>query len=203
MLKPSAVTILLFLCNYVSACATKLEYQSPTQINLSGEWILNKGLSQEVVLPRPERGATRSRTTKSAGGERNSGRSRGEKPSRNDESGSLINQHKSRPSKPDAMTSIEMTIDQSDDSMGVRYHNDNYRDVAWGKIKYRGVTTAAGWDEQTLRIITNGQRLSFSESYHLDSTLKVLTVTFNVAGKEFSRIYNKKSHQESKGFSGD
>lgn len=187
MLKFPIVVISTLLCVGLSACASKLEYQSPEQVNLSGDWVLNKELSQEVILPRPQRGSKRSKPKN--GGD---GRARGGKQSRNQGSGNLANGRQSL-HKPDAMTSAEISIEQSIESMGVRYDNNNYRDIDWGKIEYRNTTTIAGWQDETLRINVNGARLSYSEIYQLDSTSEVLTVTFKVGGDEYLRIYNKKS----------
>ena len=198
MLKHRIVFIAIFQCIFISACATKLSYESPDTVNLSGDWVLNKTLSQEIVLPAP----TRAANGPQSGGRGGNGRGNrgGERPegrtARRGGPNSTGNKGNIRPAKPNAMTSVEMTIEQAADSMGIRYQNEQYRDINWGEHEYRGVTTTAGWEEETLRVETNGKRLNFSERYHLDSTGKILTITFSVANGEFFRVYDKKHPSE-------
>lgn len=199
MLKSPAAFILTLLCFVISACATKLDYQSPSTVNLSGDWVLNKELSQEIVFSASKRstGDGKGKGAQSGGGKGKGGKGQGAKGRSGGRSqggaarpgGS--NQNSSRQGKPDAMTSVAMTIEQSFDSMGVRYQNQNYREVDWGKSERGGVTTTAGWKKETLIIKTNGKRMSFSESYHLDSTGNVLIVTFELADQEYYRVYDK------------
>ena len=191
-----SVCLILLVCLYISACATVLDYDSPKTVNLSGTWVLVPDQSQEIILARPKRASKPSVANRIGGDSDRSDRTGGARAQSSRVPRELAAQNRVRPEKPDAMTATKMTIDQSQDSMGVRYANGKYRDVDWGKTEYRGITTKAGWEKDTLQIITKSEKLNYSENYRLDQSGKLLTIVFEVAGDEFRRLYTLSNKPE-------
>jgi len=194
MLRASAVITLIGLYVSIGACATRLDYNSPKSEDLSGQWVLNAEQSQEIIL-RPAKHASVSSKGERRGERSRGGRPQGAKTSQTKGQKALVADLRIRPTKPDSMTATEMAIEQVQDSMGIRYASDKYRDVDWGKKEYRGVTTVAGWEGDTLQINTKGKRLSFSESYQLNKTGDVLSIFFKVSGEQYRRVYTKQIPQ--------
>jgi len=188
MKNQSLCSALLLVSIFLSACATRLEYASPSSVDISGSWVLNSELSEEVIIKR-----ARPQSTNSGGRDQNQGRKgRGAgrpagKPEKSDRDAGG-----SRPGKPDSMIAKEMTIEQNTDSVGIQYLDGLYRDVDWGKNQYRGKTVVAGWQGEKLLIKTTGQKMSFSEIYQLGESKDVLYVTHEIGGQSFVRVYERK-----------
>ena len=155
--------------------------------------MLDRDRSQEVILAPPKKGVRSSKTSKTRGGT-GSERSREGKPSRHGQGpGILAGGGRRKIEKPLAMMATEMTIEMSDDSMGVRYENGKYRDVNWGEDDYRGVKTVAGWQGDILLIDIKGSKQKYSESYKLANGGEELLVSFKVDGEEYVRLYQLKN----------
>ena len=148
MLNTLLRVIILSSTLFLSACASKLSQSSPETVDLSGTWELNPTYSQDVVLqsPRDAKGGKGSRGRGGEGGGRGNrggggkGGDRG-RPPEGDNS-----ERRSRPEKTNAMKATLMTITQNNDSMGIAYKNQDYRDVEWGKTEQWNATTTAGWN---------------------------------------------------------
>lgn len=182
----------------LSACASRLALQPPESVNLSGTWVLNEELSQDViVMPmRQSGGFPGGGGGFPGGGQRPSGAppggaggGGGGRPPGGGRGGggSVI------PQKSPAMTATEMTIEQDENSMGFAYPNEMYRDVDWGEKEVRGAEVTAGWDDETLVIKTKRGRFTFTETYLLEPEGKVLTQTVALktprGSQEFVRIF--------------
>ena len=171
-----SLLILIFLV----ACSSvpKLSSTSPTSINLTGTWVLNKSLSQDVIMKLKSRG----------GDNNNYGR-----PDQSSENGEREARRNQNLGKPPAMTVTEMKIDQGDDGMGIAYPEHPYRDVDWGTHDIRRATVTAGWREDTVVVYTNSQRQTYTEIYSLDLDGKTLSVSFDVNGlngkEQFVRVF--------------
>lgn len=75
----------------------------------------------------------------------------------------------------------EMRIEQSRDSMGVRYDGGDYRDVSWG-VRKRGLwEVRAGWHEGSLLIISDARDADARESMTLSADGRRLTVQVYVS----------------------
>lgn len=65
------------------------------------------------------------------------------------------------------LTTRHMHIEQSHDSMGVRYDTGDYRDVSWG-VRQRGLWEVnAGWEEGRLLILSEAPDASAEETVTL------------------------------------
>jgi hypothetical protein len=176
---------LILLAITLAACAARLATRSPASVDLSGTWVLNQALSQDVTLQRSKRAPER----RTDGGQ---GRSAG-----NRNSQELVYASPSAPQKRPYMSAIEMTIEQGPDSMGVAYPNARYRDVDWGKRVVRGTKINAGWEQSELVINSDSKRLEVKEVYRLDISGNLLTLTIAVKGrggtKEFVRVFDSQT----------
>jgi len=157
---------------FLSACAKKLNNQSPESVDLSGTWVLNDDYSQEVVRDR------------NGGGERNG-------PPED------IADRGRRAKKTPVMTAEEITITQNNDSMGIAYPKNQYRDIDWGKTKFWNKTVDAGWNSKNALIVeTKSEHSNFIETYQLNSEGQVLVVTIdtngNERGGEYLRVFTRK-----------
>ena len=192
--------IILSSALFISACASKLSQTSPSTVDLSGTWELNPTYSQDVVLqsPRSARGGKGGgRGGRGGEGGKRGGRGGGKNgdqggPPRGDNS-----ERRSRPEKTNAMKTTLMTITQNNDSMGIAYKNQDYRDVEWGKTEQWNATTTAGWNNQNQLIIeTDTEKNEFIETYTLKSNGSVLELMIDVNGNErggeYRRVFMRK-----------
>ncbi|MEQ8859209.1 MAG: hypothetical protein RIC56_11210 [Pseudomonadales bacterium] len=74
----------------------------------------------------------------------------------------------------------EMRIEQSRDSMGVRYDEADYRDVSWGTRKRGLWEVRAGWSEGRLIIISDARDADGQEIFTLSPDGRRLTVDVRV-----------------------
>ncbi|MFT5571843.1 MAG: hypothetical protein ACI9FR_000764 [Cryomorphaceae bacterium] len=96
------------------------------------------------------------------------------------------------------MTATEMKIEQGTDGMGIAYPNHPYIDVDWGTAKARRATITSGWaSDNSLVVINESDRQKFTEIYSLDSTARVLNITYtvnSVKGKrDFVRVFRRRN----------
>ena len=187
---------LLLLVTLLTSCASKLAFVPPEKIDLSGTWLLDQNLSEDVIviLPRPHAGA-RSRKSGQSGSGKPSGGGRHSAGGRPTSSGSNTSASP-RFRKPVWMTATQMTIEQVSDSMGIAYPDALYRDVDWGKSEKKGKKILAGWAANSLIVISQHKQIKLKESYTLDSEAKVLTLEIKVSGNKgkdtFTRVFRKK-----------
>lgn len=184
----------------LSACASRLAVESPSNVDISGTWLLDPSYSQEVYFAQNNR--KQGRGGKGGGGK---GGGKGGPPGgsggqRNSDSASRNNEGQREQKKTPAMTATQMTIIQNIDSMGVAYPDANYRDVDWGKTKYWNSTVDAGWDKkQSLVIETKDKRSDIKETYYLDDSGQILILTIDVNGSEqggeFIRVFKLNQDQ--------
>ncbi len=87
-----------------------------------------------------------------------------------------------------------MRIEQSGDSMGIRYDGQLYRDISWGKRERGMWTVNAGWVDNTLHIISQAHDSEATEIMSLSADGRTLTVDVDVnAGQKFSvrRVFER------------
>ena len=189
-LRRAVLAILIITC--LAGCASTLDYNSPTTVDLTGTWVLDPELSQVVIFPIAKSSGKRSRPQ---GGGRE-GKQRGGRSKPDGQGGSDRSSTKGDADRPklnrDATLATEMIIEQAVDSMGVMYQNGKYREVDWGEVERRATTITSGWAGETLVIKSKGARTTLSEFYTLNDSRDVLTIKFDVAGDEYFRVYNLK-----------
>ena len=190
MLNTLLRVIILSSTLFLSACASKLSQSSPDTVDLSGTWELNPTYSQDVVLQSP-------RSARGGEGGKRGGRGGGKNDDQGRPPGSANSERRSRPEKTNAMKTTLMTITQNNDSMGIAYKNQDYRDVEWGKTEQWNATTTAGWNNQNQLIIeTDTEKNEFIETYTLKSNGSVLELMIDVNGNErggeYRRVFMRK-----------
>jgi len=190
---------LLLLVTLLTSCASKLAFISPEKIDLSGTWLLDQKLSEDVIviLSRPNAG-TKSRKSGQSGSGKPSGGGKHSAGNRSTSGGSNTSASP-RFRKPVWMTATQMTIEQVSDSMGIAYLNTLYRDVDWGNSEKKGKKILAGWADNRLIVISQHKRIKLKETYTLDSTARVLTLEIKVSGNKgkdtFTRVFRKKDEK--------
>jgi hypothetical protein len=181
----------------LSACVTNptLSYVSPSEIDLSGDWILDEDLSQTVVMV-PSRGGQGKKSAPPRGGKGQ--RRDGQKGNGNGDR-SLENEDKQREhsGQPASMTASQMKIEQGADGMGVAYPNRPYVDVDWGTAKVRRATINSGWTSDNALVISNeSDQQKFTATYRLDSSAQILSITFSVNSfdgkRDFVRVFTRR-----------
>lgn len=67
-----------------------------------------------------------------------------------------------------------MVIEAGDDSMGVQHQPGVYRDVSWGQ-RERGIwRVQAGWDENTLVVVSQTRGIKVVERYQLENQNRLM-----------------------------
>ena len=88
----------------------------------------------------------------------------------------------------------KMVIEQSSDSMGVRYTPGVYRDISWGE-RQRGLWKAyAGWEGEQVVVLSNAPDLKVLERFTLLSANRLLVqVEVDADGENYtvSRYFNR------------
>lgn len=184
----SAVTFLLTAC-------TTLSYSSPDSVDLSGTWLVDESMSDRVMM-RPPRDAKR-RGDRRGGGPGPGMRPGGEGGMRGPDGGGPGGRYDvddytaAQVLTPAAANSEELVIEHVSDSMGIRYQSGKYRDIDWGKTEQGRRKMTAGWQRQHLIIETSGRRGAITETFSLNEAHNVLTITYEVNGNEFVRVYRR------------
>ena len=175
----------------LSACATRLDYASPLDVDLSGTWLLDSSASQEVIF---SSGASNKAGRGEKGKRKSDGKRGGRRPDGNGDRAD--SERASRGSKKaDSTVATEMKIDHVSDSMGIMYQSGSYRDIDWGVVEKRGSTIIAGWQDGELIVKTKGQRGTITETYTLSANGNTLSVLFEVSGGEYVRVYQRQIDQ--------
>ncbi len=196
----SSVLLCLVLALALSACTT-LSYVSPDTVNFSGEWVIDPESSDLVAMPKRRAGgnSARSNQADSERGQRGDrGGNRGSRESRDSqttESGQSESPMGNDSVRINSSNTREMTIEHSADSIGIIFPNGRIRDIDWGKIDRRHQETTAGWDGEKLIVKTVGLRGTIVEEFWLDSSGEVLTISFDVRGRDFVRVYKRKTEK--------
>ena len=180
----------------LSACASRLDYESPSAVDLNGVWLLDSSASQEVVFSaaRSSRGSRGEKGKGKPGGGKRGGE-RGSKPGGDDDR--LASGRGGRSiKKGDSAVAVEMKIEHVSDSMGILYQSGNYRDIDWGVVEKRGAKITAGWDDESLVVKTQRQRGTVIETYTLSADNSSLSVLFEVDGGEYIRVYRRQKDEQ-------
>ncbi len=90
----------------------------------------------------------------------------------------------------------EMRIEQSRDSMGIRYDDSDYRDVSWG-TRRRGLwEVRAGWHEGSLEILSDARDADARETMTLSADGRRLTVRIYVTSSgddvDVTRVFERR-----------
>ena len=79
------------------------------------------------------------------------------------------------------LRATEMVIEQSRDSMGIRYDVGDYRDISWG-TRQRGLwEVRAGWHEGTLMILSKASDADARETLRLSADGRQLTIDVRIS----------------------
>lgn len=175
---------------FITACATRLDTTSPLDTDFSGKWLLNQSASQTVSI------GPSGQQNSGMGG--NSGGMGGGMGGAENAEGVAEQQPGGRnfggPRLTPAMKSLEMTIEQNHDSMGIAYPDELYRDVDWGEKKFYRETVTAGWQGSSLIVKSSSDDMTITETYQLNSTKDILSLTISIKDQrgtnEFVRVFN-------------
>ncbi len=93
------------------------------------------------------------------------------------------------------LRATEMVIEQSRDSMGIRYDDGDYRDISWG-TRQRGLwEVRAGWHEGELFILSEARDADARETLRLSPDGRQLTIDVRISstGDDLSltRVYRR------------
>ncbi len=184
---------LALLLLFVAACANtqKLTEKPPANVNLSGDWVLDKDASDTVVLA-PLRQAN-AKKGRSKGKGRGKGERDGSRPRRGeaDQASGKVRTE----SRLASMVTTQMKIEQDVHGIGVAYPKHRYRDIDWGEVETRRSTVISGWrSDGSLVVKSKSDHRSLTEVYQLNHEGNILTVTFLVDRQggedEFTRVFN-------------
>ncbi len=177
---------IFLLVTLLTSCASNLKLFPPKDINLTGTWLLDVDLSEDVIVIMSKPRAS----NKPQGGGRHS---RGGRPSVSGKPDISSTPHFNKPA---LMTATEMTIDQVKGSMGIAYLGALYRDIDWGKSEKLGKKMLAGWSGSSLIITTQNKRIKLKETYSIDADGKSLTLEIKLSGNKgkntFKRVFRKR-----------
>ncbi len=196
------------LSTFVYGCAS-LSTVPPEQFDLSGDWQLNTALSDSPALgSRTAAGSARSRPggNRGAGGQNRGGARQGRK--RQGREGQGRNGAKRQGAggrgrlsdnqvTVNALQSNTIAIEQSEESMGMRFDRGVYRDVSWGERVRGNLKVITGWEERVLVIKSKGDRTRVVERYSLSDDGQRLRVSIELDGGRkdmtFLRIFDRTS----------
>ena len=173
-MRPFLATFLFLLLQLLLAGCKDLVMQSPTDVDLTGTWVLDRAHS--------DAGAVHEHPAPLDVDERPTSNPRG---------------HSPLPRLP-MLTAEEMTIDQDATSMGIAYPNQPYRDLKWGEQKHNLYRVQSGWDNGRLIVETKSTPMHIKETYTLSDDRNTLTLRVDVDGRaidsaHFVRVFTRKS----------
>ena len=200
------------------ACASTPKFSSvaPSSKNISGVWVLDESLSQDVPLF-SGRGSLRFLGSSSAGQDnvpsKGKGAGKANRGGGGREKGKGVGQGKGRDGSSSEVVRSEdadsyqrqrsfptlfvtkMKIEQDNTGMGIGFDQEPYQDIDWGLTKYDRSTVNAGWNtENKIEIIREAQRGSFTETYSINESGNVLTQTIlmhkSKNQRSFTRVFN-------------
>ena len=161
----------------LAACTSSLSTRAPAGFDLSGDWLLDEGASDEA----PDVAAIRRREDRDA--------VRGRQPSAGASAAFVVQDFP-------VLSASKMRIEQSRDSMGIRYDDSIYRDVSWGERQRDFWLVRAGWDAGALIVRSTRGAVKGVETMRLERNGSVLRVLVRVdAGGEdvlAQRVYRRR-----------
>ena len=174
---------------FITACATRLDTTSPIGTDFSGTWLLDENRSQTISI-----GTTGLRNNGMGGnGGGMAGGMGGSESSQGNSAPQGAIRNFGGPRLTPAMKSVEMTIEQNHDSMGIAYPDELYRDVDWGKKDFFRETVTAGWQGSDLIVISANDDMTITETYQLNTTNDILSLTISIKDQrgtnEFVRVF--------------
>ena len=145
----------------LAACTTTLNVEAPSGFDLSGAWVLDEHASDAA----PDIAAIRKREDYDVARGRQSNASA---------SAAFVVQDFP------VLSATAMYIEQSKDSMGIRYDDNIYRDVSWGLRQRDFWQVQAGWSEGALVVRSKRDGVEGIESMTLEQGGRVLRVVVAV-----------------------
>jgi hypothetical protein len=179
-----------FLLLILTGC-TQLEVVSPSGVDLSGTWELDRQHSDMRTLA--ERPPPPETDDRDVSGYREPPASPGgltpELSPREMDRGPM-------PRLP-MLTATQMTISQDDTSMGIDYPGQPYRDLKWGRQEHGLFIVEAGWEEGLLIVQTSSSPLHVRETYMLSDDGTTLTLQIELSGRAMDaahliRVFTRK-----------
>lgn len=155
-----ARTALLAVLLFLAACAP-LDTRVPAGFDLTGEWLLDESASDapldlDAIRSREDRNVVRGRQTNAAA------------------SAAFVVQDFP------VLGAKRLSIEQSADSLGIRYDDGIYRDISWGLRERDFWTVRAGWEEGALVVYSSRGEVKGVETLRLGSGGRRLDVEVRV-----------------------
>ena len=161
----------------LAACTSSLGTRAPAGFDLSGDWLLDEGASDAG----PDVAAIRRREDRKAVRGRQSGTGA---------SAAFVVQDFP------VLGAASLRIEQSRDSMGIRYDDSIYRDISWGQRQRDFWLVSAGWDADALVVRSTRGAVKGVETMTLERNGSVLRVVVRVdaGGEEVlaERVYRRR-----------
>lgn len=161
----------------LAACTSSLGTRAPAGFDLSGDWLLDEGASDAG----PDVAAIRRREDRKAVRGRQSATSA---------SAAFVVQDFP------VLSAASLRIEQSRDSMGIRYDDSVYRDISWGQRQRDFWLVSAGWDADALVVRSTRGAVKGVETMTLERNGSVLRVVVRVdaGGEEVlaERVYRRR-----------
>lgn len=205
------------------ACSSTPKFSpvAPSAKNISGVWVLDESLSQNVSrfsgrgslrsldANTSEQGEGRQKgkgAAKGNGGARGSGgrgKGRSQRVGQGEGRGGKEGSSTKRVRSEDAdsyqrqrsfptLYVTRMKIEQDNTGMGIGFDQEPYQDIDWGVTKGDRSTVNAGWnDENKIEIIREAQRGSFTETYSINESGNVLTQTILMHKSKNQRTFTR------------
>jgi hypothetical protein len=175
---PGLFGVLVLVSAMAGCTGIELDERPPTPVALSGEWLLDPVSSGSPDLSDPKLAE-----------ERLDRRSRSRDRRIMLGSGLAFIAHDFQ-----VLGADKMMIEQSRDSLGIRYFPGVYRDVSWGE-RERGLWEVyAGWEDVTMVVISNAPDMRVVERFDLVSptTLKItVSITADGDDHEIVRVFDR------------
>lgn len=161
----------------LAGCVASLDADAPPGFDLTGEWLLDERQSDappdlEAIRRREDRAVVRGRQSNASA------------------SATFVVQDFP------VLTATRLHIEQDARSMGIRYDEDNYRDVSWGRRERDFWVVHAGWDQGALVIRTTRGAVEGEEVMTLEDGGQRLRIAVRVttAGEDVHamRVYRRR-----------
>ena len=179
MPKPTHIALVILATLLLAACqGIDLDEANPINVDLSGDWRLEGALSD----PTPDfksglKGQRRKRNPTM----------------RDDISGALGSALAFIVHDFQVLSAERVEIEQSHDSLGIRYDPGVYRDVSWGE-RQRGLWEVyAGWDEAVMVIISKAEGMRVEERFRLNRGQLIVDIIITADGEErtVTRVFTR------------
>ncbi len=161
----------------LAACTSSLGTRAPAGFDLSGDWLLDEGASDAG----PDVAAIRRREDRKA--------VRGPQSGTGASAAFVVQDFP-------VLSAASLRIEQSRDSMGIRYDDSVYRDISWGQRQRDFWLVRAGWDADALVVRSTRGAVKGVETMTLERNGSVLRVAVRVdaGGEEVlaERVYRRR-----------